>query len=275
MAGTSVAAPALRRNTSGENVDASELLTRWRLHGDRAAHELLVRQFTPLARSLARRYSHTSEPFEDLLQVASLGLLKALERFDPERQIAFASFAVPTILGELRRYFRDSSWGVHVPRDLQERALAVSNAQEQLTNERGRAPTVAELAQYLERPLEQVLDGLLAGQAYDPLALDAPARSSNDDLDHTTHLDTLGDEDARYELVELDVTLAAALKQLPARERLIVRLRFIDELSQAEIGRRIGISQMQVSRLLRRSLEQLRRFTDAPDEGSSGESSVE
>jgi RNA polymerase sigma-B factor len=206
----------------------------------------------PLARNLARRYAHTSEPFEDLLQVAYLGLLKALKRFDPEREVAFASFAVPTILGELRRYFRDSSWGVHVPRDLQERALAVGNAQEQLTNERGRAPSARELAEYLELPLEQILDALLAGQAYDPLALNAPARG----------------EDERYELIELDATLTAALKHLPARERTIIRLRFIEELSQAEIGERIGISQMQVSRLLRRSLAQLRVLAHADPESS-------
>jgi RNA polymerase sigma-B factor len=243
------------------------LLTRWHRDGDRSAHEQLVQRFTPLARSLARRYAHTSEPFEDLLQVASLGLLKALERFDPEREIAFASFAVPTILGELRRYFRDSSWGVHVPRDLQERALAVGSAQEQLSGERGRAPTVSELAEYLELGSEQVLDALLAGQAYDALPLDAPARCAHDDHDRLTQLDTLGSEDERYELIELDATLIAALKHLPARERTIIRLRFIEELSQAEIGRRVGISQMQVSRLLRRSLAQLRLLAQAHPEG--------
>jgi RNA polymerase sigma-B factor len=248
------------RHASPDN----ELLERWHRDGDRSAHELLIGQFTPLARSLARRYAHTSEPFEDLLQVAYLGLLKALERFDPEREVAFASFAVPTILGELRRYFRDSSWGVHVPRDLQERALAVGNAQEQLTNERGRAPSARELAEYLELPLEQILDALLAGQAYDPLALDAPASSPGGDRDSgVTHLDSLGGEDERYELIELDATLAAALEHLPAREREIIRLRFIEELGQAEIGRRVGISQMQVSRLLRRSLAQLRVLAQA------------
>jgi RNA polymerase sigma-B factor len=245
--------------------DSRELLERWR-GGERDAQELLLERFMPLARNLARRYAHTSEPFEDLLQVACLGLLKALERFDPEREVAFAAFAVPTILGELRRYFRDSSWGVHVPRDLQERALAVSNAQEQLTNERGRTPSARELAEYLELTLEQILDALLASQAYDPLALDAPARCAGDEHNRATHLDTLGGEDGRYELIELDATLAAALQHLPARERTIIRLRFIEELSQAEIGRRIGISQMQVSRLLRRSLAQLRMLSQAHPE---------
>jgi RNA polymerase sigma-B factor len=266
MSLASVTTPPQRRNSHQDD----DLFARWR-DGDRTAHELLVRRFTPLARSLARRYAHTSEPFEDLLQVASLGLLKALERFDPKRQIAFPAFAVPTILGELRRYFRDSSWGVHVPRDLQERALEVSNAQERLASEHGRPATALELAQYLELPLEQILDALLAGQAYDALSLDAPARSAKDEHDRITHLDTLGSEDERYELIELDATLAAALKQLPARERTIIRLRFIEELPQAEIGKRIGISQMQVSRLLRRSLERLRllAYASTPD-GSRG-----
>ncbi len=267
MASASVTAPPQRRDGNHQKYDSRELLERWQRDGDRGAHELLIQQYTPLARSLARRYAHTSEPFEDLLQVACLGLLKALERFDPEREVAFAAFAVPTILGELRRYFRDSSWGVHVPRDLQERALAVSNAQEQLTNERGHAPSARELAEYLELPLGQVLDALLAGQAYDPLALDAPASFPGGDRDSgVTHLDTLGGEDERYELIELDATLAAALKHLPARERTIIRLRFIEELSQAEIGRRVGISQMQVSRLLRCSLAALRVLAHAHPE---------
>ena len=260
---TSAAAPW--GNALSERDEPSELLTRWRRDGDRHARELLVRRFTPLARSLARRYAHTSEPFEDLAQVASLGLLKALERFDPEQGPAFASFAVPTILGELRRYFRDSSWGVHVPRDLQERALKVGSAQAELAKQHGRAPTVNELAVYLELDTEKVLDALQVGQAYEAFALDAPAGSA-DDNQGMTHLDTLGAEDERYEWVDLDATVAVALKSLPARERAIIHLRFIEELSQAEIGRRIGISQMQVSRLLRRSLQQLRLLTNAQDE---------
>jgi RNA polymerase sigma-B factor len=251
----SIAAPP-QRSVQDEHGDPHELLLRWHRDRDPRARELLVRRFTPLARSLARRYAHTSEPFEDLMQVASLGLLKALERFDPEQGAAFASFAVPTILGELRRYFRDSSWGIHVPRDLQEQALKVGGAQEELAKEHGRAPTVNELAVYLELDTERVLEALQAAQAYEALPLDAPAEG-------ITYLDSLGSEDEHYELVELDATVATALKSLPPRERAIVRLRFIEELSQAEIGRRVGISQMQVSRLLRRSLEELRVLTHA------------
>jgi RNA polymerase sigma-B factor len=263
---TSVATPATCEALA-ERSDPRELLLRWGRDRDPRACELLVRRFTPLARSLARRYAHTSEPFEDLMQVASLGLLKALERFDPEQGAAFASFAVPTILGELRRYFRDSSWGIHVPRELQEQALKVGGAQEELAKEHGRAPTVNELAVYLELDTEQVLEALQAAQAYEALPLDAPVGCADGD-EGMTYLDALGSEDEHYELVELDATVATALKSLPPRERAIVRLRFIEELSQAEIGRRVGISQMQVSRLLRRSLEQLRALTHAQAEAS-------
>jgi RNA polymerase sigma-B factor len=245
--------------------DPHELFRHWREGDDLRARELLVSRFAPLARSLARRYTHTSEPFEDLMQVASLGLLKALDRFDPEQGNAFASFAVPTILGELRRYFRDSSWGVHVPRELQEVALRVGGAQEELATLRGRAPTVNELAVYLELDTEKVLEALQAGQAYEALPLDTPTGSRDTD-EGMTLLDALGAEDERYEWVDLDATVAVALRRLPARERAIIRLRFIEELSQVEIARRIGISQMQVSRLLRQSLEQLRILTNAQDE---------
>ncbi len=254
-----------RRDVLEQHCEPHEPLLRWHRDRDPRARELLVRRFMPLARSLARRYAHTSEPFEDLMQVASLGLLKALERFDPEQGAAFASFAVPTILGELRRYFRDSSWGIHVPRELQEQALKVGGAQDELAKQHGRAPTVHELAVYLELDTEKVLEALQAGQAYEALPLDAPAGSADGD-EGMTYLDALGSEDEHYALVELNATVATALKHLPPRERAIVRLRFIEELSQAEIGRRVGISQMQVSRLLRRSLEQLRVLTHAQTE---------
>jgi RNA polymerase sigma-B factor len=263
---TSTAIPPRREILDGHE-DPRDLLLRWGRDRDPQARELLVRRFAPLARSLARRYAHTSEPFEDLMQVASLGLVKALERFDPEQGVAFASFAVPTILGELRRYFRDSSWGVHVPRDLQEQTLKVGRAQEQLCKEHGRAPTAGELAVFLELDTEQVLEALQAAQAYEALPLDAPTGGSatGNGEEGMTYLDALGSEDEHY---ELGATVATALRSLRPRERAIVKMRFLDELSQAEIGRRIGISQMQVSRLLRRSLEQLsvlaRAQADAP-----------
>jgi RNA polymerase sigma-B factor len=238
--------------------NVSELFERWQRDRDSAAREALVRQFMPLARGLARRYGRSSEPFEDLVQVASLGLLKALDRYDAERG-AFPSFAVPTILGEMRRYFRDSGWAIHVPRGAQERALKVRDAQERLANEHGHSPTVNQLAEYLELDVEEVIDALQAVQAYDTLSLDAPRPRADGEV--VTYGETLGQDDERYELVELDATLTSVLGHIPARERAILRMRFVEDLTQTEIAQRVGISQMQVSRLLRRSLEQLRALT--------------
>jgi RNA polymerase sigma-B factor len=229
--------------------------------GDPTARDALVRRFLPLARSLARRYDRSSEPFEDLLQVASLGLLKALDRFDPAMGHPFASFAVPTILGEMRRHFRDAGWSVHVPRGSQERALKVRDAQERLANSQGRAPTVNELAQYLELGTAEVIDAMQAIQAYESLSLDAPRPGATDEA--TSYGDAMGEEDARYELVELDATVSAVMGRVPQRERQILHMRFVEDLTQTEIAERIGISQMQVSRLLRRSLDQLRTLTSA------------
>jgi RNA polymerase sigma-B factor len=249
------------RSVPGAVDDSRRLFVRWQRDGDEAARELLVLRYLPLARGLARRYGRSSEPFEDLLQVASVGLLKALDRYDADRGPSFASFAVPTILGEMRRYFRDSGWAVHVPRGAQERALKVRDAQERLANERGRAPTVNELAEYLELDIEDVIDALQALQAYDTLSLDAPRPQPGGHA--ISYGDAVGRDDERYELVELDATMAAVLEHVPPRERLILHLRFVDDLTQTEIAERVGLSQMQVSRLLRRSLEQLRTLTHA------------
>ncbi|HTW41723.1 MAG TPA: SigB/SigF/SigG family RNA polymerase sigma factor [Solirubrobacteraceae bacterium] len=251
---TSVAANARTDNSR-------ELFRRWQHEGDAHAREALLREYMPLARALARRYGRSSEPFEDLLQVASLGLLKALDRYDADRGHAFASFAVPTILGEMRRYFRDCGWAVHVPRGAQERALKVRDAQEQLARERGRAPTVNQLAEYLELDAEEVIDTLQAIQAYETLSLDAPRPRTDGDL--VPYAETLGYDDERFELVELDTTLTAVLGHITPREREILHMRFVEDLTQTEIAQRVGISQMHVSRLLRRSLEQLRALAHA------------
>jgi RNA polymerase sigma-B factor len=254
-------ATATTRNSlvRATNDDVAELFARWHGQADPQAREALVRRFMPLARRLARRYERSSEPFEDLLQVASLGLLKALDRFDPERGYPFSSFAVPTILGEMRRYFRDSGWSVHVPRGEQERALKVRDAQEGFANEHGHAPTVNQLAQYLEMDTEEVIGALQAIQAYEALSLDAPRPGA--DGDAMTYGEAVGHDDDRYELVELDVTVAAVLERIPKRERLILHMRFVEDLTQTEIAERVGVSQMQVSRLLRRALDQLRALT--------------
>ena len=244
--------------------DRNELAASWRDRSNEVVRTTLVRRFMPLARSLARRYERSSEPFDDLLQVAALGLVKAIDRFDPERGNAFESFAVPTILGELRRYFRDCCWDVHVPRGTQERTLKLEEAERRLTCDRGKPPTVADLAQYLELDSERVLDAIAAAQAYGALSLDAPRTSKTGDL-ATSYAEVLGEVDERYTLVNDGVTIAAALKHIPARERLVVQLRFVEDLTQSEIAERIGVSQMQVSRLLRHALEQLRILARASD----------
>jgi RNA polymerase sigma-B factor len=256
---TPLATVGTRGLSRGRRENSSELFVRWQERHDTSAREALVEQYMPLARSLARRYDRSSEPYEDLLQVAALGLVKALDRFDPTRGPSFASFAIPTILGEMRRYFRDSGWSLHVPRGDKERALKVRDAQETFANAHGHAPTVSQLAQFLELAEEQVIDALLAIQAYESLSLDAPRPGGEDEA--ITYGDAVGEDDARYELVELDATVVAVLDQIPVRERRILRMRFIEELTQTQIAERIGVSQMQVSRLLRRSLEQLRTLT--------------
>ncbi len=242
-------------------IESAELFERWREHRDREARDELIERFLPLARKLARRYAQSSEPYDDLVQVASLGLVKAVERFDPERGFAFSSFAVPTIVGELKRYFRDTAWALHVDRGSQERARKIADAQRRLSSRTGRTPTVVELAQYLELSQEEVLDGLQTAEAYGAVSLDAPMTS--DDDEDAARSETIGEEDQRLLLVNDQLTIFAAARSLPAQERQILYLRFGEDLTQSEIAERVGVSQMQVSRLLRRSLHSLRELTDA------------
>jgi RNA polymerase sigma-B factor len=241
-------------------ISSAKLFERWRRFEDRRARDELIERFLPLARKLARRYASSSEPYDDLVQVASLGLVKAVERFDPDRGFAFTSFAVPTIVGELKRYFRDSSWALHVDRGAQERARRISEAQREITTRTGRPPRIDELALYLELSQEEVLDGLQVADAYDAVSLDAPMAGEEDDL--SSRLDTLGHDDDELDRVDEQTTLFAAARHLPKREREILFLRFSEDLTQSEIAARLGVSQMQVSRLLRRSLERLRELTD-------------
>jgi RNA polymerase sigma-B factor len=242
----------------------------WTECGDRRARDELVERFLPLARSLARRYLRSSEPQDDLVQVASLGLVKAVERFEPGRGIAFPAFAVPTILGELKRYFRDAGWAVHVPRSAQERAGKISNAQAELTARNGRSPTVRELSRHVGLSEEEVLDGLQAAEAYDATSLEAPQAS--EDGGSTSYLDSIGADDERIERADEAVTVLTAVKGLPPREREIIYLRFVEDLTQTEIAERIGISQMQISRVLRSSVRRLRELTD--DSGEADEEPV-
>jgi RNA polymerase sigma-B factor len=240
-------------------VSSDELFNRWFSHREVQDRDALIERFLPLARKLAHRYATSNEPNDDLIQVASLGLLKAVERFDPTRGFAFTSFAVPTIVGELKRYFRDSSWALHVDRGAQELARRVVEGRRQVSVRKGRSPTVQELAEYLECSEEQVLDGLQTAEAFDTVSLDAPRNSAEQEAEN--RLDLLGGADARLDLVDDQATIFSAAQHLPQRERHILYLRFGEDLTQAEIAQRVGVSQMQVSRLLRRSVQRLRELT--------------
>jgi RNA polymerase sigma-B factor len=242
------------------HTESNELFVCWQKHGDQHAREELVERFLPLARKLARRYTGAREPFEDLFQVASLGLVKAIDRFDTSRGTAFSSFAVPTILGELKRYFRDLGWSVHVPRGAQEQALEVEAAQQKLTARAGRAPSTQELAEYLEISVEDVVEALETAAAHHSTSLDAPRDDA--DGESGTLADAFGGPDERYEFVDARVTIAAAARSLSERERHVLALRFIEDMTQTQIAEAIGISQMQVSRILRRALGRLDELTD-------------
>jgi RNA polymerase sigma-B factor len=225
--------------------------------------ETLVERFLPLARQLARRYQRPEEPFDDLMQVASLGLVKAIDRFDLEREVAFSSYAVPTILGEIKRYFRDRTWSVRVPRDLQELALKVDRAVSQLSLDLHRQPSVQEIAEAVEAGEEDVLEALEASGAYRATSLETP-RGSDDEAGDTLG-DTIGSDEGGFALAEHRATLDQLLRSVTPREREVLRLRFEEDLTQAEIGERIGVSQMQVSRIIRQSLARLRTVARADE----------
>jgi RNA polymerase sigma-B factor len=244
-----------------ERLESAELFRLWRKFQDRQARDQLIERFLPLARKLAHRYRGAHEPYEDLLQVASLGLVKAVERFEPDRGTAFSSFAVPTILGELKRYFRDLGWSVHVPRGAQERALKVEEAEQKLTTRRGRPPTVPELAEYLELGIEDVLDALETAGAHHAVSLDAP--HSDEDGESTTLAASFGQCDERYELIEDGLTISSVARQLPLNEREVLELRFVEDMTQTQIAERIGVSQMQVSRILRHALSRMSELAHA------------
>jgi RNA polymerase sigma-B factor len=233
---------------------------------DPATREELVRRYLPFARNLTLRYRSASESFDDLLQVASLGLVNAVDRFDPDRGIPFAAFASPTILGELKRHFRDRAWTVRVPRGLHDRMSAVDKAIGELTKSLQRSPSVAEIAERLELEPTDVLEVLEANQNRRPLSLDRP---TGGDGDETPASDWIGSEDAGFELAEDKIALDAALPKLDERERLVLRLRFVEDMTQSQIAEQIGHSQMHVSRILRRTLERIREQVN--DEGSESE----
>lgn len=248
--------------------DTKELFRRLRETGDPDVRATLAQLHLPLVEYLARRFKDRGEPVEDLVQVGSVGLLKAIDRFDVDRGVEFSTYATPTIVGELKRYFRDKGWAVRVPRRLQELSLRMNKIVAQLTQELGRSPTIPELARSAEVSEEEVLEALESGQAYSTTSLDAP---SGDDDDAPERVERMGDEDAQLENLEYFASLAPLIEQLPERERRILYLRFFQGLTQSRIADEVGISQMHVSRLLSRILTFLREGMDDADGDADGD----
>jgi RNA polymerase sigma-B factor len=223
---------------------------------DRAVRDALVERYLPLARSLARRYARGGEPLEDLEQVASLALIKAIDAFDPDRGTAFSSYAVPSIVGALKRHYRDIGWAVRPPRRLQELALEVRRSYDELSSANGSPPTAAQVAAYADVSVEDVLEARTVYSALHADSLDRP-RPSGDDGDTGTLIDTIGARDGEIRRAFDRVALETLLDTLDARERTIVKLYYQEELTQAQIGRRLGYSQMHISRLLHHAVEEL------------------
>jgi RNA polymerase sigma-B factor len=236
-------------------LDETELF-RLARQGDRGAREQLVSLHLPLARKLASRYAGPHESFDDLTQVASVGLLKAVDGFDPARGTSFRSYAIPTILGELKRHFRDTGWSVHVPRRAQELALRVERGSSQLATLIGRSPSIEEIATHLNLTVEDTLAGLDAAAAHHSSSLDVPVHGSDEDSEPLA--EAIGQVDEHYDLVDASVSLAAAVRRLPWSERQVLTLRVVEDLKQNQIAGRLGCSQMQVSRLLRRATTKLK-----------------
>jgi RNA polymerase sigma-B factor len=247
-----------------QRVQEHRLLSLYARTRDQVVLEELVERFTPLARQLASRYRGGGEPMEDLVQIATVGLVNAITRFDPERGFSFSTFAVPTILGELRHHFRDRGWSVHVDRGLKGRHAAVEKAIDELTQRRGRSPSVGELSERLGLSEDEVLDALDAGNAHYALSIDA-SLPEGDDEDRLPIVESLGDRDPWYEVIEYGAAIATVLEELSERDRWIVHLRFVEDRTQTEIATEIGISQMHVSRILRSTLERLRERVREPD----------
>jgi RNA polymerase sigma-B factor len=241
-----------------------ELLRRYHQHGDLSAREQLIEQYLSLVRSLARRYSYRGEQLEDLVQIGSIGLIKAIDRFDIDRGVELTTYATPNIIGEIKRHFRDKGWSVRVPRGLQELNVQLSRIVEELTVQLGRSPTIAELAEASGAEEEEVLEALESGRAYSSLSLSVGA--TQDDDEAVDPMESIGTEEPGYEISEEWAVLEPGLRALDDRERQILHLRFFEGLTQSQIAQQIGISQMHVSRLIRRSLEKIREEIAAEDE---------
>ncbi|HOT23450.1 MAG TPA: RNA polymerase sigma factor SigF [Thermoleophilia bacterium] len=243
------------------------LLRRYHLYGDRKAREQLITMYLPLVRSLARRYASRGEHFDDLVQVGAIGLIKAIDRFDLDRGVELTTYATPNIVGEIKRYFRDKGWSVRVPRGLQELNIRLNKVIDELVPKLQRSPTIAELAEAANATPEEVLEALETSQAYNSVSLQAAPGGEDGDEDAGL-IDYLGVEEEAYDITEDRTTLAPGFAKLDKRERYILHLRFFEGLTQSQIAERVGISQMHVSRLIRRSLEKLREEigdVDNPD----------
>src|SRR5680860_1697041 len=235
------------------DAEEHELIRLVHEEGDRDAREELIGRYLPLVRSLARRFASRGQAVEDLVQVGSIGLIKAIDRFDITRGVELSTYATPTVLGEIKRYFRDKGWAVKVPRALQDLNIRLNKVIEQLTVELNRSPTIQELAEHAGVTEEEVLEALESGRAYSSLSI--YSSGSSDEDDSMELLDYLGKDESQYELVEQRRFLAPAMEKLDERERLILHLRFFEGMTQTQIAARVGISQMHVSRLIRKSIE--------------------
>jgi RNA polymerase sigma-B factor len=238
------------------SLDDKVLLRKYHEEGDLAARDQLIEQYMSLVRSLARRYAYRGEQLDDLVQIGAIGLIKAIDRFDLDRGVELTTYATPNIIGEIKRHFRDKGWSVRVPRGLQELSVQLSRLVEQLTVQLGRSPTIAEIAKEAGVEEEQVLEALESGRAYSSVSLSAGSIGDEDgDLDP---LETIGTEEHQYEVSEDRAVLEPGFRVLDERERRILHLRFFEGLTQSQIAQQIGISQMHVSRLIRRALEKIR-----------------
>jgi len=232
-----------------------ELLRLYHEEGDVVARERLVQRHLPLVRSLARRYAGRGEPLEDIEQVGAIGLLKAIDRFELERDVSLATYATPNVVGEIKRHFRDKGWAIRVPRALQELNARMSSTIDRLTSKLGHSPSIAEIAAALDATPEEVLEAIEVGSAYTTLSLSGGPTAEDGEGDP---LEAIGEEDSEFERSEDRASLAPALRQLPPREREILRMRFEEGLPQTQIAERVGLSQMHVSRLIRKSLAIMR-----------------
>ena len=240
------------------------LLRRYHEEGDLQAREQLIEQYMSLVRSLARRYSYRGEQLEDLVQIGAIGLIKAIDRFDLNRGVELTTYATPNIIGEIKRHFRDKGWSVRVPRGLQELNVQLSRLVESLTVQLGRSPTITELAKGAGVEEEEVLEALESGRAYSSLSLSSGG--GQEDGEELDPLESIGTEEHQYDISEDRAVLAPGFRVLDERERMILHLRFFEGLTQSQIAQQVGISQMHVSRLIRRSLEKIREEIAAEDD---------